>query len=77
MADLKDALWVCRYVAPVVTGDDDVNAGAGLADVFGLLVVHLPQWVRERPGGVDHTLGLHIKFLSCDGEMMVDKQPRH
>lgn len=57
-----------RCGAPVVAGDDDVNAGARLADVLGLLVVHLPQRVSERARGVDHTLGLHIKFLSCEGD---------
>lgn len=51
-------------MVPIVTRDDDVNAGAGLADVTGFLVVHLPQRVGERAGGVDHTLGFDVKFLS-------------
>lgn len=55
-----------RREVPVVTGDDDVDSSAGLADVFGLLVVHLPQGVCERARGVDHTLGLHVKFMSCE-----------
>lgn len=58
---------------PVVAGDDDVNACAGLADVFGLLVVHLPQGVREGPRGVDHALGLHVKLLSCEERPVVSK----
>ncbi len=69
---------MCRAVhVPVVTGDDDVNACAGLADVLGLLVVHLPQRVRERSGGVDHALGLHIKLLPCEQEKMIKKENIH
>lgn len=61
--------------APVVTGDDDVDAGARLADVLRLLVVHLPQRVCERAGGVDHNLGLHVKLLSWErGRMGCDNQ---
>ena len=59
---------VCAYVRaalPVVAGDDDVHSSAGLADVGGLLVVHLPQRVGEGPRGVDHTLGSHVKLLTC------------
>lgn len=51
---------------PVVAGDDDVHAGAGLADVGHLLVVHLPQRVGEGARGVDHALGTHVKLLTCE-----------
>ena len=50
-------------LVPVVARDDDVNAGARLADARRFLVVHLPQRVREGSGGIDHALGLHIEFL--------------
>lgn len=50
-----------------------MNSSTGLADVRGLLVVHLPQSVCERSGGVDHTLGPHVKFLPCEDERDVDR----
>lgn len=59
---------------PVVTGDDDVDTSAGLTDVWGFLVVHFPQGVCERARGVDDTLGLHVKLLSCEGRGM-EKHP--
>lgn len=57
--------WAVKCFIPVVTGDDDVNASTGLADVSGFLVVHLPHGVCERSGGVDHALGLHVELTSC------------
>lgn len=63
--EVTDSFCECVR-APEVTWDDDVHAGAGLADVAGCLVVHLPQGVGERPRGVDDTLGFDVKFLSCE-----------
>lgn len=45
-----------------------MDAGAGLADVAALLVVHLPQRVRERTGGVDDALGPDVKLLPCNAD---------
>lgn len=43
-----------------------MDTGAGLADVGALLVVHLPQRVRERTSGVDDALGPDVKLLPCN-----------
>lgn len=43
-----------------------MDTSTGLADAGALLVVHLPQRVRERTGGVDDALGPDVKLLPCN-----------
>lgn len=53
----------CISMVPVVSRHDDVDTCTWLADLGGLLLVHLPQRVGEGSGGIDHTFGPHIKLL--------------
>ena len=47
---------------PVVVGQDDVHAGAGLTDGLRGLVVELPHRVRELARGVNHRLRSHVEL---------------
>lgn len=50
---------------PVVVGQNDVDAGAGLADGPRVLLVELSDRVRELTGRVDHRFGAHVELRAC------------
>lgn len=60
----KKRSYSLKFIKPVVSWEDNVDARRRAADVLNGLVVHLPDGVGEGTGRVDYGLRFDVPFLT-------------